>query len=174
MLRRCDRIQPIAAARRARAALPALALACVAVLAGCGGSSTASSSTAAAATTTATTPPAAAQPGLGSTRASFEAAHAPHEAIVQERKYGLVTSNASGHITGYEVDFGKPLTDPERLNLVGGISLPAGAIVVAETPICKLWRSTELRHSTGFEFARATTVPGTSAAHIEATSNPSC
>ena len=170
-------IPPIAAPRHPRAGLSAtaLALVCAALLSGCGGSSTSASSSAPA--TTATTAPSTAatpQPGLGSTRASFEAANAPHEAIAQENRYGLVKSNASGRITGYEVDFGKALTDAERLNEIGVISLPAGAIVVTETPICKLWRSVALRQSTSLEFARATTVPGTSAAHIEVTSNPSC
>lgn len=137
-------------------------------LGGCGSSR--------APTTKSTSAPPAAQPGLGAPRASFEAAHgaSSHEALAQETLYTFVTTNAAGHVISYQITYPAAMSDMERINLLGGTALPSGAVVVQETPICKLWRSAELRDLIGLEFARATTVPGTTSAQIRATSVPSC
>ncbi len=138
------------------------------MLGGCGSSH-------APVTKTATALPAA-QPGLGATLASFEAAHGSnsHEVLAQETLYTLVTANKAGRVVSYQVTYPSAMSDMQRINLLGGTALPSGAIVVQETPICKLWRSAKLRKLIGMEFARATTVPGTTSAQIRATKIPSC
>ena len=142
------------------------ALAAVALLAGCGSSHSAGTTTTAAI--------AAPQPGIGSTRTEFEAAHNSHETLSQEASYGLITTNAQNRVISYEANFATSMTDRERMNTLGGSALPSGSVAVAETSICKLWRSPKLRPLLGTEYARVTTVPGTAAAHIATTTIPSC
>jgi hypothetical protein len=117
-----------------------------------------------------------APPGLGSPRASFDAAHVgnSHEALAQETLYTFVSSNAAGRVVSYQVSYPSATSDMQRIDLLGGTALPSGAVAVQETPICKLWRSPRLRQLIGFEYARATTVPGTASAQIRATKIPSC
>jgi hypothetical protein len=138
------------------------------MLSGCGSSH--------APTTKSAVVPPAAQPGLGATLKSFEAVHgsSSHEALAQETLYTFVTANKQGRVISYQVTYPSAMSDTQRINLLGGTALPSGAIVVQETPICKLWRSVTLRQLTGMEFARATTVPGTTSAQIRATTIPSC
>jgi hypothetical protein len=137
-------------------------------LGGCGSSNTS--------TTKSRSAPPIAEPGLGASRASFEVAHGvnSHEALTQETLYTFVTANAAGRVVSYQVTYPSAMSDMQRINLLGGTALPSAAIVVQETPICKLWRSAKLRQMIGLEFARATTVPGTTSAQIRATSIPSC
>ncbi len=149
-----------------RRGFTAAMLVALVVLGGCG-----SSHSHRAATASAPPPP---QPGLGATRASFDAAHGSDEALKQETLYTLVTSNKARRVISYQVTYPSAMSDIERINLLGGTALPAGAVVVQETPICKLWRSAVLRRLIGFEYARATTVPGTTSAQIRATSIPGC
>jgi len=151
-----------------RGLIVALALGSAA-LCGCGSSHSPARSSSSGA-------PAAPLPGLGATRASFEAAHGAgtKEALASETLYTLITANAAGRIVSYQVTFPSAMSDMERINLIGGTALPSGAVVTQETPICKLWRSAKLRQLIGLEYARATTVPGTTSAQIRATSIPSC
>ncbi len=153
-----------------RRGLPAALLLSLSVLGGCG------SSHAPATTTRRTNAPPAPLPGLGATRASFQAAHGSgtHEALAQETLYTFVTSNAAGRIIAYQVTYPTTMSDMQRIDLLGGTALPAGAIVTQETPVCKLWRSVKLRQLIGLEYARATTVRNTTSAQIRATSIPSC
>jgi hypothetical protein len=117
----------------------------------------------------------AAQPGLGATRASFDAAHGSSaDALKPETTYALIVTNAAGRVISYEATFPSAMSDIERVNLLGGTALPSGAVVVQETPVCKLWRSATLRRLIGFEFARVTTVRETASANIRATDIPSC
>ncbi len=150
--------------------LRATALLALFVLSGCGSSHTPTSSS------ESTNAPPAPQPGLGATRSSFEAAHGSgsHETLARETLYTLVTSNAAGRVVSYQVTFPSAMSDMQRINMLGGAALPTGAIVAQETPICKLWRSAVLHKLIGLEYARATTVPGTTSAQIRATSIPSC
>jgi len=151
-----------------RRGLAAALLVAMWMLGGCGSSH-------APVTKTATTLPAA-QPGLGATLQSFEAAHGrrSNEALTQETLYTLVTANKRGRVISYQVTYPSAMSDMQRINLLGGTALPSGAVVVQETPTCKLWRSLKLSGLIGFEFARATTVPGTTSAAIRATKLPSC
>ncbi len=152
-----------------RGATGALLLALL-TLSGCGSSHSSLSSS------KSTSAPPAPQPGLGATRSSFDAAHgsSSQETLARDTLYTLVTSNAARRVVSYQVTFASAMSDIERLNLLGGTALPAGAIVAQETPYCKLWRSAKLRELVGLEYARATTVPGTTSAQIRATSIPSC
>jgi hypothetical protein len=151
-----------------RRGLAAALLVAMWMLGGCGSSH-------APVTKTATALPAA-QPGLGATLQSFEAAHGrrSNEALTQETLFTLVTANKQGRVISYQVTYPSAMSDVQRINLLGGTALPSGAIVVQETPICKLWRSARLRQLIGMEFARVTTVPGTASAQIRATTIPSC
>jgi hypothetical protein len=124
---------------------------------------------------TSTSKPPPAQPGLGATRASFDAAHGSSaDALQPETTYALIVTNAASRVISYEVNYPSAMSDIDRINLLGGTALPSGAVVVQETPVCKLWRSATLRRLIGFEFARVTTVRETASANIRATDIPSC